>query len=679
MPEPAPPTAAERPSAAPGSAAVMNRSPIRKASYRDGCSRRRSSARPQPALGDRDDAAGNAPGRGRRGRRCDSPSSVRRLRLLTPTTRRRRRRRARPSSSPVMHFDERGQPAVARPDRASPRRSPSSSAATISSTASAPAAAASTIWYSVHDEVLAQQRHGDGRAHLPKMVERCHRRTWARSARKWPPRRPPRSRVRSPPDRSRPQNAARRRAPLALGDDADARCWRARLGTRPRRGAARPAASRSSDARSRAARARRRTSRAAATTASSRSGHGAHDAPQSSSAVAARPLVETRGRAARRRRRAIRRTAGDQQRGAGVEQHDVAPRSALAIRADARPGRRSRPPCRPPDRRRWRARQPDVGRVHVERVDRAVPQLGHLRVAERRQLVEPAGAVDDPGAFGAQGARASAPPARCAPAATRRRAAVARPPGFVSGPSRLNAVRTPSSRRVGPAWRIDGCQCGAIEEREAGLRQRVEHAAGDASRCTPERLEARRRCRARLDTARLPCLATRTPAPASTMRRGRRHVERVRAVAAGPARVEHVADRSTAARTARCAHRLREAHHLRRTLALERQRHEQRGDLRGLERAVHDGAHARRGPARCVRSSWRRSCSSSGANMVTATSRKLRRIWCPTGRQHRLRMELHAEGRVGLVLASPMIVPSPSTRAVTRNPGGTASRAITSE
>ena len=30
------------------------------------------------------------------------------------------------------------------------------------------------------------------------------------------------------------------------------------------------------------------------------------------------------------------------------------------------------------------------------------------------------------------------------------------PAGFVSGPSRLNAVRTPSSRRTGAACRIDG-------------------------------------------------------------------------------------------------------------------------------------------------------------------------------------------------------------------------------
>ena len=35
------------------------------------------------------------------------------------------------------------------------------------------------------------------------------------------------------------------------------------------------------------------------------------------------------------------------------------------------------------------------------------------------------------------------------------------PAGLVSGPSRLNAVRTPISRRVGPAWLIAGWKFGA--------------------------------------------------------------------------------------------------------------------------------------------------------------------------------------------------------------------------
>ena len=51
------------------------------------------------------------------------------------------------------------------------------------------------------------------------------------------------------------------------------------------------------------------------------------------------------------------------------------------------------------------------------------------------------------------------------------------PAGLVSGPSRLNAVRTPSSRRAGPACRIDGWNVGAKKNpmpasREAALDDR---------------------------------------------------------------------------------------------------------------------------------------------------------------------------------------------------------------
>ena len=45
------------------------------------------------------------------------------------------------------------------------------------------------------------------------------------------------------------------------------------------------------------------------------------------------------------------------------------------------------------------------------------------------------------------------------------------PAGLVSGPSRLNAVRTPSSRRVGAACRIDGWNVGAKKNADAGLGQ----------------------------------------------------------------------------------------------------------------------------------------------------------------------------------------------------------------
>ena len=46
------------------------------------------------------------------------------------------------------------------------------------------------------------------------------------------------------------------------------------------------------------------------------------------------------------------------------------------------------------------------------------------------------------------------------------------PAGLVSGPSRLNAVRTPISRRVGPACFIAGWKFGREQEREAVVAQR---------------------------------------------------------------------------------------------------------------------------------------------------------------------------------------------------------------
>ena len=49
-----------------------------------------------------------------------------------------------------------------------------------------------------------------------------------------------------------------------------------------------------------------------------------------------------------------------------------------------------------------RLRQPDVGRVQIERVDRAVAALGDLGVAGGRELVDAVGAVHDPGALGSE-------------------------------------------------------------------------------------------------------------------------------------------------------------------------------------------------------------------------------------------------------------------------------------
>ena len=97
--------------------------------------------------------------------------------------------------------------------------------------------------------------------------------------------------------------------------------------------------------------------------------------------------------------------------------------------------------------------------------------------AVERQLVD-AVAVDDERPLGARGSRTtSAIRPRRGRRRRRRAAGGVVPAGFVSGPSRLNAVRTPISRRVGPACRIAGWKFGAkrnakpiVAQRRAGRR-----------------------------------------------------------------------------------------------------------------------------------------------------------------------------------------------------------------
>ena len=90
------------------------------------------------------------------------------------------------------------------------------------------------------------------------------------------------------------------------------------------------------------------------------------------------------------------------------------------------------------------------------------------------------------------------------------------PAGFVSGPRRLNAVRTPISRRVGPACFIAGWKFGAnrnakpmIVERAPPPRRRRDRSGSRARR-------GRRPSPAFDVIARLPCLATGTPVAATT-------------------------------------------------------------------------------------------------------------------------------------------------------------------
>jgi hypothetical protein len=89
-------------------------------------------------------------------------------------------------------------------------------------------------------------------------------------------------------------------------------------------------------------------------------------------------------------------------------------------------------------------------------------------------------------------------------------------------------------------------------------------------------------------------LRTRTPGAGRDDRGHGRDIERPGAVAAGAAVVKGLTGR-TRQRRGPLAHRAGEAQHLGRPLALERERHEQSRDLRGLCLAIHDGAHHARG------------------------------------------------------------------------------------
>src|SRR6267142_156574 len=90
------------------------------------------------------------------------------------------------------------------------------------------------------------------------------------------------------------------------------------------------------------------------------------------------------------------------------------------------------------------------------------------------------------------------------------------PAGFVNGPSRLNAVRTPSSRRTGAAWRIDGWNVGAKKKPMPASARHRSTTAGCAVMRIP-RASYTSAPPVRLDAERLPCFATRTPAAATTM------------------------------------------------------------------------------------------------------------------------------------------------------------------
>ena len=88
-------------------------------------------------------------------------------------------------------------------------------------------------------------------------------------------------------------------------------------------------------------------------------------------------------------------------------------------------------------------------------------------------------------------------------------------PGLAIGPRMLKAVGMPSSRRDGPAWRSAGWKRGAKQKAMPATARHSATPAGLSSRFTPR--ASRRSAEPQLDdAARLPCLHTGTPAPATT-------------------------------------------------------------------------------------------------------------------------------------------------------------------
>ena len=157
------------------------------------------------------------------------------------------------------------------------------------------------------------------------------------------------------------------------------------------------------------------------------------------------------------------------------------------------------------------------------------------------------------------------------------------PAGLVSGPSRLNAVRTPSSLRVGAGVAHRRMERRREEERDARL---VEAALDDRRRrgdVDAERLEhvgaaaaARHRPVAVLGDAHA--------ARRDDQRRDRRDVERARIDRRRCRRCRTRGANGLRQRHRARAHRPREADDLGRPLALHRQADQQAGDLRRLRR-----------------------------------------------------------------------------------------------
>ena len=160
--------------------------------------------------------------------------------------------------------------------------------------------------------------------------------------------------------------------------------------------------------------------------------------------------------------------------------------------------------------------------------------------------------------------------------------------GLHSGPRKLKTVGTPSSARVGPAWRKPGWKAAANANVMPARVSVSATASGVSVRSMPSAAEhvGRSRRRARGLVA---VLDDGDPGCRGHDRRHRRDVHRPEAVAAGAHDVEH--RRVDRQRQRRLEDRVAEADDLVDRLALGAQRDEEAGELRRRRLARHDLPH----------------------------------------------------------------------------------------
>ena len=280
-----------------------------------------------------------------------------------------------------------------------------------------------------------------------------------------------------------------------------------------------------------------------------------------------------------RRRRAMRRHSAARHRAADLSVPASTSRRIAALAAASPPWRSLA----------FRLRNPEIRRVHVKR---RRPRRSGTRTpscarssTSRRSRPRRARPTRAPIPAAASARASSSVSSECGTPTSWRRA----PAGFVSGPSRLNAVRTPSSRRTGSGVPHRGMKRRRKEERDADSLER----SFDDGRVRPD-VDAER-------LVHVGAAALARDRPVAVLRhaqsgsrghecRGGRDIERAGAIAAGAARVEDIVERPRQLHRIG-AHRPRQADDLGRTLALHREADQQRGDLRRRRLAAHDRAH----------------------------------------------------------------------------------------